>query len=151
MKLSELSTDRALDVLCELTPYVSNITEDEQVITALDSFMDQSANVKENEEEKNEREKNEETGISVSAKGIKMFGELIKNIPLLLKTHRPDVYGILSVLNETPVEEIASKPFGEAVRMAKDVFSDNELLDFFKSSARQKKTEPSAPSASAPA
>ena len=31
MKLSELSTDRALDVLCELTPYISNIASDEKM------------------------------------------------------------------------------------------------------------------------
>lgn len=141
MKLSELSTDRALDVLCELTPYVSNIAEDEQVLSALNGFMSQSEDVNDGKGEDD----------SMSAKGIRFFGGLIKNVPLLLKTHRPDVYGILSVLNETPVEEIAAQPFGEAVIQVKSVFRDSELLDFFKSSARQAQKEPSAPSASAPA
>lgn len=138
MKLSELGTDRALDVLCELTPYASSIMEDLEILSALNGFMNQSADAKDDD-------------ASMPEKGIRMFGGLIKNIPLLLKTHRPDVYGILSVLNEKNAAEIAAQPMGETVRQIKDVFRDNELLDFFKSSVRQEKTEPSAPSASAPA
>lgn len=147
MKLSELSTDKALDVLCELTPYVSSIMEDDDILSALGDFMGQSA------EEKKKAGANgaEENDASMSEKGIRMFGGLVKNIPLLLKTHRHDMYGILSVLNEKSVAEIAGLPFGETVRQIKDVFRDNELLDFFKSSVRREQTEPSVPSASAPA
>lgn len=138
MKLSELSTDRALDVLCELTPYASSIMEDDEILSALGGFMNQSADAKEDD-------------ASMSEKGIMMFCGLVKNIPLLLKTHRPDVYGILSVLNEKTVAEIAAQPAGETIKQIKDVFRDSELLDFFKSSARRAQTEPSAPSAESPA
>lgn len=146
MRLSELSTDKALDVLCELTPYVSNIMEDDDILSALGDFMNRSA-----DEKKVDANGAEENDASMSEKGIRMFGGLVKNVPLLLKTHRHDMYGILSVLNEKSVAEIAGLPFGETVRQIKDVFRDNELLDFFKSSVRQEQTEPSVPSASAPA
>lgn len=132
MKLSELSTDRALDVLCELTPYVYNIASDETVVSAV--------------------------GKAVTPKDTNAYGAVLmlmermgEIVPLLLKTHRPDVYGILSVLNEKTVDEISAQPIGDTIRQTKDVFRDSELLDFFKSSAQQEHKEPSAPSASVPA
>lgn len=141
MKLSELGTDKALDVLCELTPYASSIMEDGEILSALGDFMSQSADAK----------GAEENDASTAEKGIRMFGGMVKNIPLLLKTHRHDMYGILSVLNEKSTAEIASQPVGETIRQIKDVFRDSELMDFFRSSVRREQTEPSVPSASAPA
>jgi acetate kinase len=38
MKLSELSTERATDVLCEIAPYFMNITTDEELVIATDTF-----------------------------------------------------------------------------------------------------------------
>ena len=35
MNLSELSTDRALDVLCELAPYIDHITSDQEVVSTI--------------------------------------------------------------------------------------------------------------------
>lgn len=141
MKLSELGTDKALDVLCELTPYASSIMEDGEILSALGDFMSQSADAK----------GAEENDASTAEKGIRMFGGMVKNIPLLLKTHRHDMYGILSVLNEKSVAEISAQPMSETVRQIKDVFRDSELMDFFRSSARREQAEPSVPSASAPA
>lgn len=146
MKLSELSTDKALDVLCELAPYASSIMEDDEIVSALDGFMNRSAG----EKEKMDTSGAEENDSSMSEKGIRMFGGLVKNIPLLLKTHRHDVYGILSVLNEESAAEIADQPVGETVRQIKDAFRDNELLTFFKSSAQRERIEPSAPSVDSP-
>lgn len=131
MKISELSTDRALDVLCELTPYVSNVASDEAVVSAVGKVVTPK-------------------DTNVYGAGLMLMERMGEIVPLLLKTHRPDVYGVLSVLNDKAVTEIATQPVGDTIRQIKDVFSDNELLDFFKSSARQEKTEPSAPSAGAP-
>lgn len=133
MKLSELSTDRALDVLCELTPYVSNVASDDAVVSAVGKVI----------------KPKDET--NVYGAGLMLMERMGEIVPLLLKTHRPDVYGVLSVLNEKTAEEIAAQPVGDTIRQIKDVLRDSELLDFFKSSARQAQTEPSAPSASAPA
>lgn len=148
MKLSELSTDKALDVLCELTPYASSIMEDEQILSVLDGFMGRAAAEKqeneENEESKKDGDGDEDVG--AAAAGIRMFGGMVKNIPLLLKTHRADVYGILSVMNERPVAEISAQPIRDTIQQTRELFQDEELLSFFKSSA-QGQTEPSAPSA----
>lgn len=147
MKLSELSTDRALDVLCELTPYVSSIFGDEKVIVALDGAMPKKKDAGESKKKKTDAP-DDAGSFSV---GVRTMSGLVGIAPLLLKTHRPDVYGILAVLNEKTVQEVASQPVGDTIRQVKDVFRDSELLDFFKSSAQQEKTEPTAPSASAPA
>ena len=40
MKLSELTTERAADVLCELTPYIANITGDKSLLDELANKFD---------------------------------------------------------------------------------------------------------------
>lgn len=133
MKLSELSTDRALDVLCELTPYVGNITNDEEVVKTIGKVM--------------------EGGQELNRYGQVMLvvGRIGEFIPLLLKEHRPDVYGILSVMNERPVAEIATQKLTDTIKQVRALLQDEDLLVFFRSSVQQEKTESSAPSASSPA
>lgn len=133
MKLSELSTDRAADVLCELAPYVGNITNDEEVVKTIGKVM--------------------EGGQDLNRYGQVMLvvGRIGEFIPLLLKEHRPDVYGILSVMNERPAAEIAAQKLTETMRQVKELFQDEGFMAFFKSSVRQDVTAQSAPSASFPA
>lgn len=40
MKLSELTTEQAADVLCELTPYIANITGDKALLDELGKKFD---------------------------------------------------------------------------------------------------------------
>lgn len=139
MKLSELNTDKALDALCELTPFVANIAEDEQIISALDAIMP-----KENEEQAKEGEQAKENGFAATFRIMSGFSRMI---PVLLKTHRSDVYGILSITNEKPVSEIASQPINDTIRQVREAFQDSELISFFKSFTQRAKTKLSAPSA----
>ena len=76
---------------------------------------------------------------------------VVEVLPLLLKNHRADVYGILSVLNEKPVDEIRAQPVRDTIRQVREAFRDEDLLSFFRSSARQGQNEPSVPSAESPA
>lgn len=133
MKLSELSTDRALDVLCELTPYISNIASDEAVVKSVGKIVDA------------------EKDLNIYGKGLLLVERMGEIVPVLLKTHRPDVYGILSVMNERPAAEIAAQKITETIRQVRELFQDPELLSFFKSSAQQGQSEPSAPSVPSPA
>lgn len=140
MKLSELSTDRALDVLCELTPAVANIVEDKTVAVALERAMP------ENNRDFHDKEESQSNFVS----GLKIFGEIGKLAPVLLKNHRSDVYTILSVLNEKTAAEIAAQPIRDTIRQVRKAFLDEDLLSFFRSSAQREKTESSAPSAESP-
>ena len=78
MKLSELSTDRALDVLCELTPYISNIASDEKMVSAVGKVVDTGGD------------------INLYGKALRLVERAGEIVPALLKDHRADVYGILS-------------------------------------------------------
>lgn len=133
MKLSELSTDQSFDVLCELSPHVHNITHDDDFLSAVGRGI--------------------EAGQRLNKFGqvTLLINRVVELLPLLLKTHRPDVYGILSVMNERPAAEIAAQKLTETMRQVKELFKDEEFVAFFKSSVRQDETAQSAPSASSPA
>lgn len=132
MKLSELSTDKVLDVLCELTPYVSSIASDDAVVSVVGKIVDTDKD------------------INLYGKGLLLVERMGEIIPVLLETHRPDVYGILSVMNERSAAEIAAQPVLDTIRQVRELFQDMEFMSFFKSSARQDRTAPSAPSADSP-
>lgn len=133
MKLHELSTDQALDALCELTPYISNIAADESMVSAVGKII------------------NVNKDMNMFGQGLVFMERMGEIIPMLLRKHRSDVYGILSVLNEKPASDIAAQPAGDTIRQIRDVFQDEDLLSFFRSSARQAQSEPSVPSAESPA
>jgi hypothetical protein len=125
MKISELSTDKGLDVLVELTPYVSSIATSETL----------TAELKKLAETKRESLKSQ---LQQLVFGADMFSRLI---PILLKERRNDVYGIISVLNEKPVEEVAAQNIMKTVAEIREIFSDGDLLSFFKSFVERKPTK----------
>lgn len=121
MKLSELTTERAADVLCELTPYIANITGDK-------SLLDELAN------------KFDSKGKSAAELYTFAAHKYAALVPLLLKEHRNDVFGVLSVLNETELDKIAKQNIMETMKQVREVFQDKELLDFFKSFGQEDET-----------
>lgn len=132
MKLSDLSTDRALDVLCELAPHIGNITDDGEVVETIGKVVTP------------DKPLNQYGNYAMFA------GRIIESVPLLLKKHRSDVYGILSVMNERTVAEIAAQKLTETMRQVRELFEDKEFAAFFKSSAQRGQKEQSAPSADSP-
>ena len=148
MKLSELSTDKALDVLCELTPSVASIIEDDDVVSGLANIFPKKNETEDktgvDHDKKTEAEDGETNFIET---GIQIFGRIGTIVPLLLKKHRAEMYHILSVLNEKSVDEIAKQKIGETIKQARESFQDSELLTFFKSFVRREQNAQSAPSA----
>lgn len=121
MKLSELTTERAADVLCELTPYIANITGDKSLLDELSNKFDSKGK---------------------SAAELYTFAahKYATLVPILLKDHREDVFGVLSVLNETEPEKIAKQNVMETVKQVREVFQDKDMLDFFKSFGQEEET-----------
>ena len=116
MRLSEITTDRAADVLCEITTYVANIVTDEDLIGELKRAVVGK--------------------VSTRAELIALATEKInKLVPIILKNRKADVFGILAVLNEKTVEEIGKQNFLTTMKQVKEIIKDRELLDFFKSCA----------------
>ena len=114
MKLSQLTTERAADVLCELTPYIANITGDKALLDELANKFDSKGK---------------------SAAELYTFAahKYATLVPILLKDHREDVFGVLSVLNETELDKIAKQNIMETMKQVREVFRDKDMLDFFKS------------------
>ena len=104
-----LSTDKAVDILIEITPYVADIINDRDLRKVIDKY----------------KKKPE--------KQIEYFAELI---PTFLKKHREPVYIILAALNETTVEEIKAQPFTVTVNQIKEIVNDKDLISFFTSFAK---------------
>ena len=122
MKLSELTTERAADVLCELTPYIANIIGDK-------SLLDELAN------------KFDGKGKSVAELYTFAAHKYATLVPILLKEHREDVFGILAVLNEMEPEKVAKQNILSTMMQVRSALKDKELLFFFKSFWQEEKTE----------
>lgn len=114
-KLSVLTTDEAADVLCEITPYVSNIVSDGELLSELKNAISP---------------KDVKTKAEWMALGVEKIAKLV---PIVLKKRKNDVYGILGVLSNKTVEEIGKQNFILTMKQIRDVGKDKDLLDFFKS------------------
>lgn len=115
MRISELSTDRAADVLCEISVFILNIVEDVDVMDTLKAQTDKA-----------------ETLAGKYALGAQKIGQWV---PLLLKKHKADVFGILAALNESTVEKIGAQNIIKTMAQIREAVQDKELVDFFKSCA----------------
>lgn len=119
MKLNEMSTEIALDKICEITPYAIGIAEDKEFM----KMFVKKAFVKEDAKPEVIRE----AAYKMTLEKVKKF------VPIVLKKHREDVFGVLSVLNEKSIEDISKQPVRITIKECVDLFNDKELLDFFTS------------------
>jgi hypothetical protein len=115
MKLSEMTTDRAADVLCEITPYVSNIVADEELLAELKRAVSADE---------------VQTRAELLAKGAE---KITKIVPIVLKKRKADMFGILAALNDKTAEEIGKQNILATMKQVRDIVKDKELMDFFKS------------------
>lgn len=113
-KLSQLSTDECLDVLCEIAPHVANIVTDE---TIADSIGKAST----------------KKGLTTAGVVMEAANRATRAIPSLLKTHRDDIYHILAAIGGVDVDEIAKQNTIVTLMQLRTIFRDKELTDFFKS------------------
>ena len=52
-------------------------------------------------------------------------------MPILLKTHRSDVYGIVGAINGKTEQEIESQSFLKTLGEIRDIINDKEFRSFF--------------------
>lgn len=117
MKLSELDTSRAADVLCEAGAYALNILTDEELAAELKSKIDSP---------------DELSRLELYTFGVQKVSTLL---PIILKKHRDDVFGILAAVNGCAVNYIASQNIMTTMQQIKELVSDKDMIDFFKSCA----------------
>lgn len=121
MKLSEFSTDKAADVLCEISVYALNIVSDEELRGSLKKLTGD--------------EKPHTVG-EMYAIGVQRIGQWI---PLILKKHREDAFGILAAVNGATIDTIREQNVLATMRQIRELTKDKDLIDFFKSCASEAK------------
>lgn len=119
--LKDLSTDEACDVLCEIAPAIQSIVEDESLTETIGKPIDVA-------------------NLTVAGARMAATGRVVAMIPLLLKTHRNALYGILAAISGESAESIAAKSVGETMQMVKDAMKDEILTGFFTLSGHGGKT-----------
>lgn len=113
MKISQLTTDESLDILCEVTPAIFSIVTDEALVGELRQKIDPE---------------NLKTQADIVIEGTKKLNVLV---PIVLRTHRAEVYQILSLLNRKTPEEIARQSFIQTGMQIRELIRDRELINFF--------------------
>ena len=121
MKLSEFSTDKAADVLCEISVYALNILTDDEL---RESLKEQIAAEK------------PKTAGEQYAIGAQKIGQWV---PLILKKHRDDAFGILAAVNGISADAIRKQNIVKTMHQIRELVKDKDLIDFFKSCASEAK------------
>lgn len=110
MKISQMTTDKAADVLIRIAEPASSIMHDEKVYEMLEKLA---------------------KGNSDSA--VKFFADNISMVvTVLLKDHRSDVFEVVAAMNDKTVEEVAGQPITQTIKDIKECW-DGDLTDFFAS------------------
>lgn len=116
MKISELTTERAADVLCEVSIYALNILSDKELLASLRMQLEGT------------------DGDSTKAEMIAVASEKIAElVPLLLKKHKDDVFGIVAAVNGLTLEQVRQQKIIKTMTAIKEMAQDKDLIDFFRS------------------
>ena len=116
MKISELTTERAADVLCEVSIYALNILSDKELLASLRMQLEGT------------------DGDRTKAEMIAIASEKVAElVPLLLKKHKDDVFGIVAAVNGLTLEQVRKQKIIKTMNAVKEMAQDKDLIDFFKS------------------
>lgn len=116
MKISELTTERAADVLCEVSIYALNILSDKELLASLRMQLEGT------------------DGDRTKAEMIAIASEKVAElVPLLLKKHKDDVFGIVAAVNGLTLEQVRQQKIIKTMTAVKEMAQDKDLIDFFKS------------------
>lgn len=114
MKISEMTNDQATEALIRISTPLSNICDDEEMLSILDDL-------------KALGDMNLLTAIGKLLPKIVTYG---------LKKHKGDVYEIIGALQMTPTQEVGNMNFAETIKAFRDSY-DDVLSGFFTDSVRQ--------------
>lgn len=102
-----MTTEKTLDQMMELLPFITPILEDESVKSLRDILRP--------------KEGTERAEFSAGELFARLF-------PVMIGNHRAELYGILSVLTGENTEAVKKKPYSEIKKVLQ---SDSVLKDFF--------------------
>lgn len=111
-KLSDLGTDECMDVLCTIAPSIQAIVDDKDIMSTLGKAVNKN-------------------GLTAAGVLMAAASKLVGAAPVLFKTHREDVYNIISSVGGVTVDEVKSQNMLDTMQQMKEILQDKPLLDFF--------------------
>ena len=122
-KISELTTDIAADVICEIVPYIEEIITDEELMAEVKSKLNLSE------------------GANKLEFYYALVGKVARIAPILLKKKRNAVYGILAAFNEVSPEAMGKQNFIITLRQITELVRDRQVVELFTSYGNAEETE----------
>lgn len=116
MNKNIFETDKALDVIADITPYLGELFSDEDIKKVFSDTI-----VKDEEETKDDFEKR------INKLGNK---RMIESVKILLKKHKVIVYTILANIFEKDVEEIKKQSIFVTTKQILDLLNDEDFKNF---------------------
>ncbi len=124
-KISQLTTDEALDVFCELTPYINDIVSDEELVEEIKRKIDKNGD-------------GELSRIEMLRFGVDKINKII---PIVLKKKREALLGIIAVMTDSELEDIKKQNIIITLAQVRDLAKDKDLMDFVRSCLNSEKSE----------
>lgn len=124
-KISQLTTDEALDVFCELTPHINDIISDEELVEEIKRKIDKNGD-------------GELSRIEMLRFGVDKINKII---PIVLKKKRDALLGIIAVMTDSELEDIKKQNIIITLAQVKDLAKDKDLMDFVRSCLNSEKSE----------
>ena len=124
-KISQLTTDEALDVFCELTPHINDIISDEELVEEIKRKIDKNGD-------------GELSRIEMLRFGVDKINKII---PIVLKKKREALLGIIAVMTDSELEDIKKQNIIITLAQVRDLAKDKDLMDFVRSCLNSEKSE----------
>lgn len=119
--LRDLTTNEAADVLVQLAPLMDNIANDEELINTIGKAIKKDGLTK--------------TGVMMEA-----LHRVFTSVPVLLGSHRADLFGIIAAVKHKTAEEVAGQSIVVTKNEIKEILEDDDLIDFFDMFGRRGKS-----------
>lgn len=117
MKISEMNNEQATEAMIRIATPFSNLCNDQEMIDTLDE-------------------------IGSLDKGTSMITVVGKYLPKVImcafRTHKDDLYEIISAISLKPVSAVAKMKFTDTIQLLRDSY-DDIMKNFFTSSAAARK------------
>lgn len=124
-KISQLTTDEALDIFCELTPHINDIISDEELVEEIKRKLDKNGD-------------GELSRIEMLRFGVDKINKII---PIVLKKKREALLGIIAVMTDSELEDIKKQNIIITLAQVRDLAKDKDLMDFVRSCLNSEKSE----------
>lgn len=115
MRIADLTTEQGFDTLCEIVPHLGAIITDDELLGEL----------------------KRKTGITDTSTKAEIWAAALDKItalmPIILKKHRAEVYGVIAAINGKTADEINKQSFLVTAGELRDIINDADLRSFFAS------------------